>query len=206
MNAAPTFEALAADQHFDFQIELLREHWCSARHLWIDTPDPLKAARLGPDLAPDFWFGAGLPGLAPIRPTGAGRFEFSGGGRPAVIIPCYDTIPGMLDANAERHVEHLVDLVAVDVDHPERFWRRRGDALILGAAFLEIAGQEGEAVPVFRNPLTWLRSGGAGVFIHDWSCAPDLLLGHELIAEDLDLGDRLEAALRPNILIMETAT
>ncbi|MCZ6542525.1 MAG: hypothetical protein O6768_02555, partial [Planctomycetota bacterium] len=33
---------------------------------------------------------------------------------------------------AERHVEELRDLVAVDLDHPDRFWRRRGEALLLG--------------------------------------------------------------------------
>ena len=122
-----------------------------------------------------------------------------------VIIPAYDTIPGNLDTNAERHVEHLVDLVAVDLDHPDRYWRRRGEALVLGGAYLEIAGQEGEPVSVFRNPMSWLKSGGAGVVVLDWDWARDLLLGYELIAEDLDLGDRLEAALKPPISIRRAA-
>ena len=135
----------------------------------------------------------------------AGRFEFTKDGLTAVVIPAYDTIPGNLDASPEAHVEHLIDLVAVDLDHPDRFWRRHGEALVLGSAYLDIAGHEGEPTPVFRNPMSWLMSGGNGVAILDWAWAPDLLLGFDLIAEDLDLGDMLEAALKPAIWIMEAA-
>ncbi len=122
-----------------------------------------------------------------------------------MIIPAYDTIPGNLDANPEAHLEHLVDLVAVDGDHPDRFWRRRGEALVLGSAFLEIACHEGAPVAVFRNPMSWLRSGGAGVVVLDWEWVPDLLLGFDLIAEDVELGNWLDAALRPGIWVMEAA-
>ena len=69
---------------------------------------------------------------------------------------------------------------------------------------MEIAGQELEPVPVYRNPLTWLRSGG-GIVVLDWAYARDLLLDHVLIAEDVELGTRLEAALAPSILVMEAA-
>ncbi len=146
-----------------------------------------------------------MPGLATISVPRCDTFEFAETGRPALIIPCYDTIPGNLDANVERHVEHLVDLVAVDLDRPDRFWRRRDEALVLGLAYLEIAGQEGEPIMVFKNPLTWLRSGGAGIVVLDWDWTWDLLLGFELIAEDLDLGERLDAALRPSISIGRVA-
>ncbi len=53
--------------------------------------------------------------------------------------------------------------------------------------------------------MSWLRSGGAGVVVLDWDWARDLLLGHELLAEDLDLGERLEAALEPVISIGRAA-
>ena len=206
MSAVPTFEALAADQHFDRQIALGRDHWRAVRHFWLDDPDVPAASKLRSELTEEFYIGAGMPGLAPIRPIRDGRFEFTEeAGREALIVPCYHVIPGMLDANPERHVEHLVDLVAVDLDRPERHWRRRGEALVLGAAFLEIARQEGEPVPVFRNPLGWFRSGGAGVAVLDWSWARELLLGAELIAEDIELGSRLEDALRPWIYVMEAA-
>ncbi len=197
-------EQMIAEGRADRQLALVREHWTAVRHLWLDTPNPLRVARLN-GLPPDFWFGCGMPGLADIRPLRDGRFEFTEGGRPALIVPAYDLIPGSIDANPERHVEELRDLVAVDLDHPDRHWRRRGEAVVLGNAYLEIAGQECEPVPVFSTPLTWLRSGGAGIAILDWDYARDLLLDHELIAEDVDLGTRLEAALKPEIWIRGAA-
>ncbi len=205
MAPVTNIEKLVAQGRFDHQIALVREYSSAVRRLFLDTPEPLRAARLGRDLTPDFWFGCGIPGTADIKTDLNGRFEFAEDGRAALIVPAYDVIPGMLDTNAERHIEELRDLVAVDLDHPDRFWRRRGEALVLGNAFLEIAGQEGEPVPVFGNPLTWLRSGGAGVCILDWDWCRELLLDHELIAEDLDLGNRLVAALKPNVWVMEVA-
>ena len=206
MSAAPmTLEKMAAETRFDLQLELVKEHWASVRHLWLEKPALNGAGKLRSDLPDEFWLACGMPGLAATKPTCDGLFEFAEGGHPAIIIPAYDTDPWLLDANAERHVEHLVDLVAADVDHPDRFWLRRGEALILGNAYLEIAGQENEPLPVFRNPITWLRSGGEGVVVLDWDWAWDLLLGLDLIAEDVELGERLEAALKPEIWVMEAA-
>ena len=198
-------EQMIAEGHLDRQLLLVGEHWTAVRRLWLDTPEPLKVARLGDGLPYDFWFGAGLPGLGNIKPIRDGKFEFAEGCLPALIVPAYDTIPGNLDTNPQRHVDHLLDLIAVDLDHPERYWRRRGDALILGNGFLEIAGQEGEPIPVFKNPITWLRSGGAGIVVLDWNYIRDLLLDHELIAEDVELGTRLETALKPEIWVMGAA-
>ncbi len=203
MNAG--LEKMVAEGRADHQIVLVREHWSAVRRLWLDTPDPLKAARLGPDLPPDFWMTAGMPGLATVRSTGGDRFEFAPDGRTALIIPAYDCIAGMLDANPSRHVEELRDLVAVDLDRPDRFLRRRGEAVVLGTAFLEVAGQECAPITVFKNPLTWIRSGGAGISILDWDYARNLLLDHELIAEDVDLGNRLAAVLKPDIWVMGEA-
>ncbi len=195
-----TLQALVREHRFDRQIELVREHWRAVRHLWLDAPG---AAQLGLDLPSDFLLGVGMPGIASIKPTDGGRFEFAEGAVTAVILPAYDTIPGNLDANPARHVDHLVDLVAVDIGHPDKFWRRRGEALVLGNAYLEIAGQECELVPVFRTPMSWLRATGAGICILDWDWTRDLLLDQKLIAEDLDLGAALEDALEPNIFIKE---
>ncbi len=198
-------EALARDHHFDRQVDLVRQHWASVRSLWLDDPDVAAARKLRAALPRDFWISAGMPGLATVKLTGAGRFAFTEDGLTAIIVPAYAGLPGLLDANAEAHVEHLVDLIAVDVDQPDRFWRRRGEAMVLGAAFIEIASHEGEPVPIFRDPLSWLRSAGAGVVVLDWSWVRNLLLDQQLIAEDLDLGERLDAALQPDISIRRTA-
>ena len=203
--ALRTLEDLAAEERFASQIELLREHWAAVRRLWLDDSDLNPAGHIRSALPLEFWIGCGMPGLANIRATRGDRFEFADDGIPAVIVPAYDTIPGMLDANPERHVEHLVDLVAVDLDQPDRFSRRRREALVLGRAYLDVATDFGEPIPVFRNPITWLLADGAGIAILDWSWVPELLLGHELIAEDLSLGERLDAALKPNIWIGRAA-
>ena len=205
MNAAPmTLETLAADRRFDLQLQLVREHWRAVRRLFLEGPESRAGARFRSDLPPEFWLGCGMPGLATVSKFGD-RFEFTEHGRTAVIIPAYDTDPWLLDANAERHVEHLVDLVAVDADRPDQFWCRRREALILGNAYLEIARQEGEPITVFKNPISWLKAGGEGVVVLDWDWAFDLLLGLDLIAEDIDLGNRLEAALAPAVWVMEAA-
>ena len=198
-------EDAAAERHFDRQLALVRQYWTAVRHLWLDNPEVLAARKLRSELPEEFYIGAGMPGLAPIRSTRDGRFEFVDDGLTAVIIPAYDTIPGNLDANPEAHVEHLIDLVAVDLAHPDRFWRRRGDALVLGAAFLEIVGQEGEPITVFKTPISWLQAAGAGIVVLDWAWARDLLLDLQLVVEDVDLGDRLEDALKPDIWIRRAA-
>ena len=142
-------EDVAAEDRFDRQIELVREHWLAVRHWWLGTTD---AAQTTSDLPADFLLGCGMPGIASIKPTEGGSFEFTEDGLTALIIPAYDTIPGNLDANPERHVEHLVDLVAVDLDHPDRFWRRRGGALVLGSAYVRAClGAESGVCATFLN-------------------------------------------------------
>jgi hypothetical protein len=200
-----TLEDLATQGRLASQLDLVRGHWGSVRRLWLTDSDLDPAGHIRSDLPPEFWVGCGMPGSANIKPTSDDRFEFAENGQPAIIVPCYDGLPGLLDANPERHVEHLIDLVAVDVDQPDRFWRRRGEALILGSAYRDIAAEEGAPLPVYRNPLSWLKSCGDGIVMLDWSWAPDLLLGLDLIAEDLELGERLSAALRPDIWVKEAA-
>ena len=104
-----------------------------------------------------------------------------------------------------RDFSGRIEIDDLDVDRPDRFWRRRGEALVLGAAYLEIARQECEPVSVFKNPISWLRSGGAGITILDWSMTRDLLLDRELIAENVELGTRLAAVLKPEIWVMGAA-
>ncbi len=196
---------IAAEGRGGRQLALVGEHWRSVRRLWLGDSELPAGGRFRSDLPNHFNLGCGMPGLANIRPAGGGHFEFTDTGREAIILPCYDTIPGNVVASAKAHVEHLRDLVAVDVDHPDRFWRRRAEAVVLGNAYLEIARETCAPVPVFRNPMSWLRAAGAGICILDWDYARDLLLDHELVAEDLDLGVALEDALKPDIWVREAA-
>ena len=202
---ATALELMVAQGHFERQLALVSEHWTSVRRLWLGNSKFLDVRKLRSSLPDNFLQGVGMPGLATIRSARDGRFVFTENGLTALIIPAYDTIPGNVDANPIRHLEHLIDLVAVDLNRPDRFWRRRGEALVLGNAYLEIARQEREPVPVFKNPLSWLQAGGAGIMVLDWDYARDLLRDHDLIAEDLGLGDRLEVTLRPDIWIRGAA-
>ena len=58
-------EKMVAEGRHDRQFALVGEHWSAVWHLWL-APEPLRAARLGSDLPVDFWFGAGMPGLATV--------------------------------------------------------------------------------------------------------------------------------------------
>ena len=206
MSTAPrTLEDLAAEERFASQHELVRKHWSSVRRLWLNDSDIDPAGHIRSDLPPEFWIGCGMPGSANVRHTEKGLFEFAEDGQPAIIVPCYDGLPGLLDANPERHVEQLIDLVAVDADQPDRFWLRCGKALILGSAYLDLAVEYDAPLPVYRNPITWFKSCGDGIVVLDWDWAPDLLHGLDLVAEDLELGERLSAALRPDIWVKEAA-
>ena len=200
-----TLEDLTTEERFASQIELVREHWAAVRRLWLGDSDLDPSGHIRSQLPPEFWLGCGMPGLANIRPTPDGRFEFAEDGQPAIIVPCYDGLPFILDANPERHVEQLVDLIATETDKPSRVWLRRGEALILGSAYLDLAAEVASPLPVFSDPLAWLRAGGAGVVVLDWAWAPDLLLGFELVAENLELGERLASAMKPDVWIMESA-
>ena len=205
MTKLRTLEHLAAEERFASQIGLVGEHWSSVRHLWLNDSDLDPTGRIRSDLPPEFWLGCGMPGSGTIKPTADGQFEFAEDGEPATIVPCYHGLPSILDATPERHVEQLVDLIAVETDNPSRVWRRRGEAVILGSAFLDLAAQYDAPLRVYRDPLSWLKSGGHGIVILDWGWAPDLLCRLELVAEDVDLGNRLETALRPDIWVRQTA-
>ena len=39
-------EQMVAEGRADRQIEMVGEHWTAVRNLWLDTPEPLRAARL----------------------------------------------------------------------------------------------------------------------------------------------------------------
>ena len=109
--ASRTLEDMAAEERFASQLELVREHWAAVRRLWLNDSDLDPAGNIRSDLPPEFWIGAGMPGSANVRHTEKGLFEFAEDGQPAIIVPCYDGLPFILDANPERHIEQLIDLV-----------------------------------------------------------------------------------------------
>ena len=65
-------------------------------------------------------------------------------------------------------VRSVVDLVAVSLE-TGAVRTRYGIAEMLGARELFHRSEDGEPVPVFEDALSWLRGGGDGIFILDWT-------------------------------------
>jgi hypothetical protein len=59
--------------------------------------------------------------------------------------------------------EAPIDVVAVALSRPDRFGTRKGQAGLLGEAYL--SSNSDEPCPLFRNPLEWLAHEGRGVCI-----------------------------------------
>jgi len=108
-----------------------------------------------------------------------------GGGAPpsrAVIVPC-----GTWDWPEWQ----LFDLVAFKLENPTRWWRRLGVADILGNA----ASFTVEPKTLHPTPLDWLRAGGTGLVVLDWSRDPvDLLIGAGALTAPKTLKNKLYAA------------
>jgi len=149
---------------------------------------PLFAAGVSEDaLQPSPMFGMALIETHGTfyEPIGYGYTIGGGAGAPprrAVIVPC-----GTWDWQEWQ----LVDLVAFKLDDPTRWWRRLGVADILGNA----PSFTVEPKTLHPTPLDWLRAGGTGLVVLDWSRDPvDLLLGAGAITAAETLKNKLYAA------------
>ena len=194
-----TLEQMAAELAEQDRWALFREYAETVRR--VEGQHLYSLMSLG---APrDFWINCGAPAPAPIRPLPEGRFEFTDGGDAAVILPVYDSqTPAW--APLEQRFEGLLDLLAFDPGDPDRWWLRRGQAVLLGSIYVSLALEARCALPVYSNAPNWLQADGEGVMVLDWAMAPALLCDvEEFLAENVDLGTRLETALRPEIWVME---
>lgn len=111
-------------------------------------------------------------GMSPIETYRSGLFEIRDEGPPAVLLPC-----GIHDGLNWQ----LADLVAFYLDQPDRWWRRRGDAGVLG----DLLHYSVKPRRLHLRPLDWLRDGGRGFSILDWAVDPVALLAGagELVAD-----------------------
>jgi len=93
----------------------------------------------------------------------------------------------------------IYDLVAFSVDRPDDAYQTRfGEARILGPDWPDWCDLHEEPLRLFSNPLAWLRGGGRGSCILDWSINVPLALGNELTI-DCDtpaLASRIDRAYR----------
>jgi hypothetical protein len=120
-----------------------------------------------------------MVGMAPIQTHQGGLFDLADAGDLAVLLPCgeWDGLNWCLH-----------DICAFHLDQPERWWRRRGDADVLGI----VNGLSVEPRRLHRHPLNWLRDAGRGLVVLDWAADPvDLLMGAGQLAADHTLLSKL---------------
>lgn len=151
----------------------------------------------------DHWLALPSPDLAVLRRHGipykaaqlVGGVRRGRNGR--MLVPVWDDPPSIY-----RSVDDpvLLAIIAIDPAQPDRWDIVAGDdhTAILGECVLREAVWYSEPLPVFRNPLSWLRSGGAGVCPLAWQRFAQEMLWHpeiELVAEDIETGDALKRAI-----------
>ncbi len=133
----------------------LRAEFNLACQNWTQEHDA-HVARAG--ISTKTTFDAGELGVQRISTTRR-LFQPAPEGFPAIIIAIYEI--GL--------APDILDLLAVRIDAPDRWWARLGGpGLILGEDHYLAAVSEGKAVRVFDSPVAWLRGGCGGcVFLDD---------------------------------------
>ena len=194
-----TLKAIAAELAEEERWALFREYAATVRR--IEGRHLSHFMSLG---APQgFWNNTGAPGVGSIRRLQDGCFEFAENGRSVAVLPVYDSATPAWSP-LEHRFDGLLDLLAFDPTQPERWWLRRGQALLLGSIYVGLALEADSALPIYANPMSWIKANAEGVVVLDWEAAPSLLLdASEFLAEDVALGDRLQAALAPSIMVMD---
>jgi len=110
------------------------------------------------------------------------------------IVPAYRDPPSAYHMVAEPL---LIDLLTFDPAQPDRWTLHRGDAVMLGEAVLREAQHFAEPLPIYGNPLNWLRAGGIGAMPIDMPAFAQAVLwtpALELIVRDLQHGLGIERA------------
>jgi hypothetical protein len=113
-------------------------------------------------------------------------------GRAGWVLPCYIEPPSIY-----RMVEDpaLIDMVIFDPARPSHWKAQYGDGAFLGEEAYREALFDRRALPIYRDPMGWLRSGGQGVFPLDPVRFGLAVIGHpslELVTEDLEHGRELK--------------
>jgi hypothetical protein len=124
-----------------------------------------------------------MVGMAPIETHRGGLFDIVDDGDLAVLVPA-----GEHDGlNWQLH-----DIVAFHLDKPERWWRQRGVADVLG----RVDGFSVEPRRLHRHPLDWLKDAGHGLCVLNWKLDPvDLLMGAGRLVADQHIAKKLRAAV-----------
>lgn len=130
-------------------------------------------------------------GVARVRAQGD-TYEPDADGVEAVLIASFAAPPRLSDGRW-RAPNPVVDLIAFRPAEPARWWSRCGIVAALGEEM--IGDFSDDPVPVWRDPLAWLRSGAAGIcpVSPDPAAVRDVLLRLPgIVAEDVAHGREIE--------------
>ena len=149
-------------------------------------------------------------GVSRIRPEGA-FYEPDDGGIEVVLIPCFEA-PPRLPGGRWRAPNEVIDLLAFRPADPHRWWSRRGLVAALGEEALSEFSDE--PVPIWGNPLAWLRSGATGIcpVSGDPGAVRDVLIRLPgIVAMDVNHGRKIQRLLDrhwnklPGVFVAEPA-
>ena len=101
-----------------------------------------------------------MVGVANVRPCTDGLYVPDDDGQVIAAI-----LPVMPD-------DELIDLVAIDIAQPDRWWRRTGLGTLLGEDNTIGLGIGNDPLLVHPGPHEWLLASGEGVAILDLYAAP----------------------------------
>ncbi len=144
----------------------------------------------------------GIPLAAIIDRLGVARVsiensdcDLENGGTETIIVGCFVAPPRMPDGSW-RSPNEVVDLLVFRPAEPARWWLRCGIVAALGEEAMPNFSDA--PVPVWRDPLAWLKSGAIGICPVDPDPASvrDVLLRLPSIdAEDVAHGREIESLM-----------
>lgn len=153
------------------------------------------------------WFGApSLVGLEFVETTDSNRYWPREHGNVHYVAP-------VLTGGPSGQLWDLLDLVVFKPSRPDQWWLRAGNGVLLGPDWPEwCVTLDNEPLYLHSTPLDWLRAGGQGSCIVDWSASLSLHLGScaDIICDTPELASRLHYALNkptrpPNIHVAREA-
>ena len=109
-----------------------------------------------------------LVGVAAVEIDVGGWFQFSEDGDLALVIA--DGVPGPMGWKT------VDEVVAIRTKAPDEWWRATGAVPDFGfgknAGLIDYKATLGEPIPLYETPRSWIRGGGDGLVILDWTLDP----------------------------------
>jgi hypothetical protein len=109
-----------------------------------------------------------LVGVAAVEIDDSGFFQFIEDGELAIVVA--DGVPDPMGWNI------IDEIVAIRTKTPGRWWRATGATPVFGhgknADLIDYKATLGESIRLYETPLSWLRGGGDGLVILNWTLDP----------------------------------